>query len=148
MSKDSRLGAELEICANFKSKVKRMDQFLRLMLGCFLAFRPQDGFSALLRRHGGSRRNSLLRWSQSRTKGYKVSLSTLCFMTYRNLVKIPQNHVFVFLFIFLLFLLFWNRILKSPISAPAGRTVWRSVLFITHIYPLRSLMMTSVQMTR
>ncbi|XP_029983844.1 cytospin-A-like isoform X1 [Sphaeramia orbicularis] len=33
--------------------------------------RPQDGFSALLRRHGGSRRNSLLRWSQSRTQGYE-----------------------------------------------------------------------------
>ncbi|XP_028253200.1 cytospin-B-like isoform X2 [Parambassis ranga] len=33
--------------------------------------RPQDGFSALLRRHGGSRRNSLLRWCQSRTQGYK-----------------------------------------------------------------------------
>uniref|UniRef100_A0A4W5RQC8 Cytospin-A n=1 Tax=Hucho hucho TaxID=62062 RepID=A0A4W5RQC8_9TELE len=34
-------------------------------------FRPQDGFSMLLRRHGGSRRNSLLRWCQSRTQGYK-----------------------------------------------------------------------------
>ncbi|XP_065819806.1 cytospin-A-like [Labrus bergylta] len=33
--------------------------------------RPQDGFSALLRRYGGSRRNSLLRWCQSRTQGYK-----------------------------------------------------------------------------
>ncbi|XP_047184397.1 cytospin-A-like isoform X3 [Scophthalmus maximus] len=33
--------------------------------------RPQDGFSALLRRHGGSRRNSLLRWCQSRTQCYK-----------------------------------------------------------------------------
>ncbi|XP_038123526.1 cytospin-A-like isoform X4 [Cyprinodon tularosa] len=33
--------------------------------------KPQDGFSALLRRHGGSRRNSLLRWCQTRTKGYK-----------------------------------------------------------------------------
>ncbi|XP_036406045.1 cytospin-A-like [Megalops cyprinoides] len=33
--------------------------------------RPQDGFSMLLRRHGGSRRNSLLRWCQSRTQGYK-----------------------------------------------------------------------------
>ncbi|XP_053737920.1 cytospin-A isoform X2 [Synchiropus splendidus] len=33
--------------------------------------RPQDGFSALLRRHGGSRRNSLLRWSQTRTDGYQ-----------------------------------------------------------------------------
>ncbi|XP_076873757.1 uncharacterized protein LOC143523271 isoform X2 [Brachyhypopomus gauderio] len=32
---------------------------------------PQDGLSMLLRRHGGSRRNSLLRWCQSRTKGYK-----------------------------------------------------------------------------
>nr|XP_008283265.1 PREDICTED: cytospin-B-like [Stegastes partitus] len=32
---------------------------------------PQDGFSALLRRHGGSRRNSLLRWCQNRTQGYK-----------------------------------------------------------------------------
>ncbi|KAM7395156.1 hypothetical protein PAMA_006759 [Pampus argenteus] len=35
------------------------------------SFKPQDGFSALLRRHGGSRRNSLLRWCQSRTQGYK-----------------------------------------------------------------------------
>ncbi|XP_037393809.1 cytospin-A-like isoform X2 [Pygocentrus nattereri] len=33
--------------------------------------RPQDGFSLLLRRHGGSRRNSLLRWCQSRTQGYR-----------------------------------------------------------------------------
>ncbi|KAI4895282.1 hypothetical protein NFI96_000260 [Prochilodus magdalenae] len=33
--------------------------------------RPQDGFSLLLRRHGGSRRNSLLRWCQCRTQGYK-----------------------------------------------------------------------------
>ncbi|XP_048842404.1 cytospin-B-like isoform X1 [Brienomyrus brachyistius] len=32
--------------------------------------RPHDGFSLLLRRHGGSRRNSLLRWCQSRTQGY------------------------------------------------------------------------------
>ncbi|KAL0967633.1 hypothetical protein UPYG_G00254720 [Umbra pygmaea] len=35
------------------------------------SFRPQDGFSMLLRRHGGSRRNSLLRWCQTRTQGYK-----------------------------------------------------------------------------
>ncbi|XP_072218330.1 cytospin-A-like [Leuresthes tenuis] len=35
------------------------------------SIKPQDGFSALLRRHGGSRRNSLLRWCQSRTQGYK-----------------------------------------------------------------------------
>ncbi|XP_024146398.1 cytospin-A isoform X3 [Oryzias melastigma] len=35
------------------------------------SIKPQDNFSALLRRHGGSRRNSLLRWSQSRTQGYK-----------------------------------------------------------------------------
>ncbi|XP_059897644.1 cytospin-A-like isoform X2 [Gadus macrocephalus] len=33
--------------------------------------RPQDAFSVLLRRHGGSRRNALLRWCQTRTKGYK-----------------------------------------------------------------------------
>ncbi|XP_040016074.2 uncharacterized protein LOC120807776 [Gasterosteus aculeatus] len=33
--------------------------------------KPQDGFSRLLRRHGGSRRNSLLRWCQSRTRSYK-----------------------------------------------------------------------------
>ncbi|KAK7906638.1 hypothetical protein WMY93_015250 [Mugilogobius chulae] len=33
--------------------------------------KPQDGFSALLRRHGGSRRNSLLRWSQEQTRGYE-----------------------------------------------------------------------------
>ncbi|XP_036066353.1 cytospin-A isoform X5 [Oryzias melastigma] len=35
------------------------------------SIKPRDNFSALLRRHGGSRRNSLLRWSQSRTQGYK-----------------------------------------------------------------------------
>ncbi|XP_023270663.1 cytospin-A-like isoform X2 [Seriola lalandi dorsalis] len=35
------------------------------------SIKPQDGFSALLRRHGGSRRNSLLRWCQSQTQGYK-----------------------------------------------------------------------------
>ncbi|KAI3363679.1 hypothetical protein L3Q82_001304 [Scortum barcoo] len=35
------------------------------------SIKPQDGFSALLRRHGGSRRNSLLRWCQSLTQGYK-----------------------------------------------------------------------------
>ncbi|XP_051265328.1 cytospin-B-like [Dicentrarchus labrax] len=35
------------------------------------SIKPQDGFSALLRRHGGSRRNSLLRWCQTRTQGYK-----------------------------------------------------------------------------
>ncbi|XP_055005669.1 cytospin-A-like isoform X2 [Boleophthalmus pectinirostris] len=35
------------------------------------SIKPQDGFSALLRRHGGSRRNSLLRWSQERTQGYE-----------------------------------------------------------------------------
>ncbi|XP_040917457.1 cytospin-A isoform X2 [Toxotes jaculatrix] len=33
--------------------------------------KSQDGFSLLLRRHGGSKRNSLLRWCQSRTQGYK-----------------------------------------------------------------------------
>ncbi|XP_035241347.1 cytospin-A [Anguilla anguilla] len=33
--------------------------------------KAQDGFSLLLRRHGGSKRNSLLRWCQSRTQGYK-----------------------------------------------------------------------------
>ncbi|KAM8832534.1 uncharacterized protein AB9W97_003586 isoform 2-T2 [Spinachia spinachia] len=36
------------------------------------SIKPQDGFSRLLRRHGGSRRNSLLRWCQSRTRSYKV----------------------------------------------------------------------------
>uniref|UniRef100_UPI0037E88CF6 cytospin-A-like n=1 Tax=Semicossyphus pulcher TaxID=241346 RepID=UPI0037E88CF6 len=35
------------------------------------SIKPQDGFSALLRRHGGSRRNSLLRWCQGRTLGYQ-----------------------------------------------------------------------------
>nr|XP_046228515.1 cytospin-A-like [Scatophagus argus] len=35
------------------------------------SIKPQDGFSALLRRHGGSRRNSLLRWCQTRTQSYK-----------------------------------------------------------------------------
>ncbi|CDQ88991.1 unnamed protein product [Oncorhynchus mykiss] len=38
---------------------------------CYPPSRPQDGFSMLLRCHGGSRRNSLLRWCQSRTQGYK-----------------------------------------------------------------------------
>nr|XP_046269336.1 cytospin-A isoform X2 [Scatophagus argus] len=33
--------------------------------------KPQDGFNLLLRRHGGSKRNSLLRWCQTRTQGYK-----------------------------------------------------------------------------
>ncbi|KAJ7988913.1 hypothetical protein DPEC_G00314110 [Dallia pectoralis] len=33
--------------------------------------RSQDGLSLMLRRHGGSKRNSLLRWCQSRTQGYK-----------------------------------------------------------------------------
>ncbi|KAL6105802.1 uncharacterized protein ACO6RY_07249 [Pungitius sinensis] len=33
--------------------------------------KSQDGFSLLLRRHGGSKRNSLLRWCQSRTHGYE-----------------------------------------------------------------------------
>ncbi|KAJ8288660.1 hypothetical protein COCON_G00013190 [Conger conger] len=35
------------------------------------ASRAQDGFNLLLRRHGGSKRNSLLRWCQSRTQSYK-----------------------------------------------------------------------------
>ncbi|XP_034163671.2 cytospin-A [Pangasianodon hypophthalmus] len=33
--------------------------------------KPQEDFSVLLRRHGGSKRNSLLRWCQNRTSGYK-----------------------------------------------------------------------------
>ncbi|XP_067336183.1 cytospin-A isoform X1 [Channa argus] len=33
--------------------------------------KSQDGFNLLLRRHGGSKRNSLLRWCQSQTQGYK-----------------------------------------------------------------------------
>ncbi|XP_068578043.1 cytospin-A isoform X2 [Cebidichthys violaceus] len=33
--------------------------------------KSQDGFNLLLRRHGGSKRNSLLRWCQSRTQGHK-----------------------------------------------------------------------------
>ncbi|XP_034015412.1 cytospin-A [Thalassophryne amazonica] len=33
--------------------------------------KSQDGFNLLLRRHGGSKRNSLLRWCQSRTHGYQ-----------------------------------------------------------------------------
>lgn len=33
--------------------------------------KSQDCFNLLLRRHGGSKRNSLLRWCQSRTQGYK-----------------------------------------------------------------------------
>ncbi|XP_034381067.1 cytospin-A [Cyclopterus lumpus] len=33
--------------------------------------KSQNGFNLLLRRHGGSKRNSLLRWCQSRTHGYK-----------------------------------------------------------------------------
>lgn len=35
------------------------------------ATKSQDGFNMLLRRHGGSKRNSLLRWCQNRTQGYK-----------------------------------------------------------------------------
>lgn len=33
--------------------------------------KSQDGFNLLLRRHGGSKRNSMLRWCQNRTQGYK-----------------------------------------------------------------------------
>uniref|UniRef100_A0A8C6SJV6 Cytospin-A n=1 Tax=Neogobius melanostomus TaxID=47308 RepID=A0A8C6SJV6_9GOBI len=33
--------------------------------------KSQDGFNLLLRRHGGSKRNSLLRWCQNRAQGYK-----------------------------------------------------------------------------
>ncbi|TSS85060.1 Cytospin-A [Bagarius yarrelli] len=33
--------------------------------------KPQEDFSKLLRRYGGSKRNSLLRWCQNRTSGYK-----------------------------------------------------------------------------
>ncbi|KAK2826252.1 hypothetical protein Q5P01_020466 [Channa striata] len=33
--------------------------------------KSQDGFNLLLRRHGGSKRNSLLRWCQNQTQGYK-----------------------------------------------------------------------------
>lgn len=33
--------------------------------------KSQDGFNLMLRRHGGSKRNSLLRWCQNRTQGYK-----------------------------------------------------------------------------
>ncbi|XP_078134498.1 uncharacterized protein LOC144535750 [Sander vitreus] len=33
--------------------------------------KSQDGFNLLLRRHGGSKRNSLLRWCQSQTQGYE-----------------------------------------------------------------------------
>ncbi|XP_075893695.1 cytospin-A-like isoform X2 [Nelusetta ayraudi] len=35
------------------------------------SIKPPDGFSAMLRRHGGSRRNSLLHWCQSHTHGYE-----------------------------------------------------------------------------
>lgn len=35
------------------------------------SFKPMDGFSVMLRRHGGSRRNSLLHWCQTRTHGYQ-----------------------------------------------------------------------------
>ncbi|KAJ8291203.1 hypothetical protein GJAV_G00022570 [Gymnothorax javanicus] len=33
--------------------------------------KAQDGFNLLLRRHGGSKRNTLLRWCQNRTQGYQ-----------------------------------------------------------------------------
>ncbi|XP_041107010.1 cytospin-A-like isoform X2 [Polyodon spathula] len=33
--------------------------------------RQRDGLSSLVKRHGGSKRNSLLRWCQSRTEGYQ-----------------------------------------------------------------------------
>ncbi|CAB1339928.1 unnamed protein product, partial [Coregonus sp. 'balchen'] len=45
--------------------------YVAITLVCYPPSRPQDGFSMLLRSHGGSRRNSLLRWCQSRTQGYK-----------------------------------------------------------------------------
>ncbi|XP_028294752.1 cytospin-A isoform X1 [Gouania willdenowi] len=35
------------------------------------SIKSQDGFNLLLRRHGGSKRNSLLRWCQNRTQGYE-----------------------------------------------------------------------------
>ncbi|XP_036810887.1 cytospin-A isoform X2 [Oncorhynchus mykiss] len=46
--------------------------------------RSQDGFNLLLRRHGGSKRNSLLRWCQSRTQGYKSENLSLAFKTGEN----------------------------------------------------------------
>uniref|UniRef100_A0AAZ3QZW5 Cytospin-A n=1 Tax=Oncorhynchus tshawytscha TaxID=74940 RepID=A0AAZ3QZW5_ONCTS len=46
--------------------------------------RSQDGFNLLLRRHGGSKRNSLLRWCQSRTQGYKRDNLSLAFKTGEN----------------------------------------------------------------
>lgn len=64
------------------SKGRRMDHVLQRQdsWSCFYtgkqeedpdSIKPQDGFTALLRRHGGSRRNSLLRWCQGRTEGYE-----------------------------------------------------------------------------
>ncbi|XP_030626672.1 cytospin-A-like [Chanos chanos] len=46
-------------------------KILILSLSLMSLSSPQDSFSVLLRRHGGSKRNSLLRWCQTRTRDYK-----------------------------------------------------------------------------
>ncbi|XP_055088221.1 cytospin-A-like [Periophthalmus magnuspinnatus] len=73
----------LPLCKKEETKGKRMDRVLQRQDSWSSFYtvsvkkedtdfiKPQDGFSALLRRHGGSRRNSLLRWCQERTQGYE-----------------------------------------------------------------------------
>lgn len=109
------------------------------MLRLFCLPRPQDGFSALLRRHGGSRRNSLLRWCQSRTQGYEVREEKSS-----QSVKLPVYPLYL---VFIAHV-FCGRILRSQTSAAAGRTAWCSVLFITLICQVTFHMTPSTQQTR
>ncbi|CAL8317208.1 unnamed protein product [Merluccius merluccius] len=67
--KTTRLLQRQDSWSNFSTKVKSPFSLNSPRLCCFK--RPQDGFSVLLRRHGGSRRNALLRWCQTRTQGYQ-----------------------------------------------------------------------------
>ncbi|KAK0156481.1 Cytospin-A [Merluccius polli] len=62
--KTTRLLQRQDSWSNFSTKKQLEDQNSD-------SIRPQDGFSVLLRRHGGSRRNALLRWCQTRTQGYQ-----------------------------------------------------------------------------
>lgn len=119
--------------------------------------RPQDGFSALLRRHGGSRRNSLLRWCQSRTQGYKVrnENGTIfeIFLKFVTICKMKRNSGWSnnntsISYIVSSSSVFSGRILRSQTSAAAGMTVWRSAPFITRICQLSSHTTTSTRQTR
>lgn len=78
---ESNSSTTLPLCKKEETKGRRKDRVLQRQ-DSWSSFwtikqeedtdslKPQDGFSALLRRHGGSRRNSLLRWCQERTQGY------------------------------------------------------------------------------